>query len=158
GQLGQAPVVAEPVEDVEGDVTDQVGVAEAVLGVAEAPGELVGQGDVGLDGRVAGHLVEQAELAGGLPALREGHRSGGLSSPTSVAWAAGSGLTLPEIARRLTRASTPGDSSMVTISPSKRRMVPRNPAEGMTSSPRASDDCSDCRDFIRRCWGRMSRK
>jgi hypothetical protein len=115
--------VAEPVEDVVGDVADQVGVAEAVLGVAEPPGELVGQGDVGLDARVAG-----------------------------------SGLTLPEMARRLTLASTPGDSSMVTISPSKRRMVPRNPAEVMISSPRVSEDCSDCSAFMRRCWGRMSRK
>jgi hypothetical protein len=47
---------------------------------------------------------------------------------------------------------------MVTTSPSKRRMVPRNPAEVMISSPSCSDDCRDCRAFIRRCWGRMSRK
>src|SRR5829696_7221885 len=159
GQLGQVPVVAEPVEDVEGDVADQVGMEEAVLGVAEPAGELVGEGDVGLDDLVAGDLVEQAELAGVGPALRKAHRSGrSSSSATSDAPPTGSGLTLPEMARRLRRASTPGDSSMVTISPSKRRMVPRNPAEVTISSPSCSEDCSDCRALRRRCWGRMSRK
>src|SRR6266545_3844478 len=32
------------------------------------------------------------------------------------------------MARRLRRASTPGDSSMVTTSPSNRRIVPKKPA------------------------------
>jgi hypothetical protein len=166
GQLRQVPVVAEPVEDVEGDVADQVGVAEAVLGITQLPGELVGERHVGLDDPVLGHLVEQPQLTGLRasrgrlrPAVRKAHVPGRSSSSlTSVSWSPRSGSILPEIARRLTRASTPGDSSMVTTSPSKRRMVPRKPAVVMISSPSCSEDWRDCRARIRRCCGRIIRK
>src|SRR6266511_519908 len=71
GQLGQLAVAAEPVEDVEGDVAHQIGVAEAVLGVAELAGELIGESEVGLHHLVARHVVQQMELAG--PALARDH-------------------------------------------------------------------------------------
>src|SRR6266545_8424812 len=162
GELRLPGVEAEPRQDVVGDVAHQVGVAEAVLGEAELAGELVGQGDVGLDHLVARDLVEQPQLTLG---TTFGHAHSWADSWSTSSASAPSAITpgwLPsiraEMARRLTRASVPGDSSMVTTSPSKRRMVPRMPPMVTTSSPSSSERCSDWRSFMRLRWGLMIRK
>src|SRR6266536_1022856 len=159
GQLGQVTVTAEPVQDVEGDAANQVGVAEAVLRVAELGGELVGECQVCLHDLVPRHLVEEAQLARRVAAwFAAGRHGSSLSGSSGSSGFSSVGVTLPEMARRVSRASTPGESSTVTTSPSKRRIVPKKPAKVMISSPSSSEDCSCCCDRRRLRCGRTIKK